>query len=415
VTRAGVTIPRVDAVAALDRGIVEILPTFSVASTSNGSQLVRQVNLRRRNFNGALSLDGDVTSGTSNHLSISFSSNQITGSTVDMGISTALVANGTYGIRLSGAANQASFIPASVSVIVNQSQLALAAMSFSQAQVTGGTSLVGTATLNGPTPAGGFTAQVNNSSPSATTLPSPFPLNFTPAANQPLGQASFTIGTRPVNADTTVTMGAGGASQSFIVRAPRIQSFSIAPQILTPGQSATGAVTLNGEAPGSGGSASGLQLPSVTTASSNAAVASVSGFAVIASSTSTSFPIAAANVQAPACAAITASFHNQAVAYVGVTPSQSALMISGSPVVTVPMFAPGVVTLRNMMASSQTYALTSSNPQFVLSTANAKVPPLGTANITVTPGSTGCTMVTATSPSGARQSVLVIAGPPIQG
>lgn len=417
VTRDAATIPRVDAVAALDRGIVEVLPTFSVASMQNGSRLVRQVNLRRRNFNGALRLDADVTSGTASHLSVSFSSDQITGSDVDMGVSTALVANGTYGIRLSGfgVADPVSFIPAAVSVTVTQAQLALAAISFNAAQVTGGTSVVGNATLSGPTPAAGFTVQVNNSSPLATTLPSPFPLAFTPVANQSLGQASFTIGTRPVHADTTVTMGAGGASGSFVVRAPRIQSFAIAPQILTPGQTATGSVTLNGQAPAASVTGPNPQFPAVTTSSSSSAVAAVSGSAIISSSTSTNFPITAASVQVPACAAITAAFNNQAVSYVGVTPSQGGLMITGPAAVTIPMFSPGVVTLRNMMTTSQTYTLTSSNPQFVLSTASAKVPAIGNANITVTPNSTGCAMVTATSSGGARQSVLVIAGPPNQG
>jgi len=415
VTRAGITIARVDAVAALERGIVEVLPTFSVASMQNGSQLVRQVNLRRRNYSGALRLDGVVTSGDGTHLSISFSNNQITGSSVDIGISSALVANGTYGVRLTGVANQVSFIPASVSVVVTQSQLALAAMAFNLPQVTGGTSLVGMGTLNGPTPATGFTVQVNNSSPSATTLPSPFPLAFAPVSGQPLGQATFTVGTRPVHADTTVAMGVGGASGSFVVRAPRIQSFAIEPQILTPGQTATGSVTLNGQAPAASATGLNPQFPTVATASSSSAVAAVSGTAIISASTSTSFPVTAANVPAPACAAITAAFNNQAVAYVGVTPAQGTKLITGPAVITIPIFSAGIVTLRNDLVTSQVYTLTSSSPNFGLSTTSMKVPPLGTANITVTPGTTGCAMVTAMAPGGKHQSVLIIAGPPIQG
>lgn len=418
VPRAGVNIPRVDAVAALDRGIVEVLPTFSTATVLNGGQLVRSIDLRRRNYNGALRLDGDVTSGTGTHLTISFSNNQILNSSVDMGISTSLIANGTYGIRLSGVADQVRFIPATVSLNVIPSQLALASISFDKTQVTGGTSLVGTATLNGPTPASGFTAQVNNSSPSATLLPSPFPVTFTPVANQPLGQASFTIGTRAVHTDTTVTMGAGGVSQSFIVRSPRIQSLVIAPQLLTSGAVATATAALNGPAASSGAPGSGAMLTSVTTGSSNSAVASVSGIAVVmAGSSSTTFPVTAASVASAACATITGTLGTQAYNYIGVSPSQANTIGLGPDVVYATTLVPATITLQNKNIPGMpavTYSLTSTRPGFALSRAQVTLKSLATTSFTVTPDNAGCAMVTAQAGS-VRRSVLVIASYPPAG
>jgi len=418
VTRAGVTIPRVDAVVALDRGIVEILPISSAATMLNGETLIRPVTLRRRNYDGALSLDGDITSGNGTHLSISFSNAQILDSNVDMGIAASPIANGTYGIRLSGVAGQVRFIPATVSLTVNPSQLALASISFDKSQVTGGTSLVGTATLNGPTPASGFTAQVNNSSPSATLLPSPFPVTFTPVANQPLGQASFTIGTRAVHTDTTVTMGAGGASQSFIVRSPRIQSLAIAPQVLTPGTVATATAALNGPAASSGSPGSGAALTSVTTGSSNAAVASVSGIAVVmAGSSSTTFPVTAASIASAACATITGTLGTQAYNYIGVSPGQSNAIGLGPDVVYATTLVPATIILENKGFPGTppvTYTLTTTRAGFALSRTQATLKAQGKTSFTVTPDNAGCAMVTAQA-GNFRRSVLVIASYPPQG
>lgn len=419
VTRAGVTIPRVDAVAALDRGIVEILPTFSTATVLNGGQVVRSVNLRRRNYNGALRLSGDVTSGIGTHLSISFSNNQILNSSVDMGISASLIANGVYGIRLSGVADQVRFIPAAVSLTVNPAQLALATISFDKTQVTGGTSLVGTATLNGPTPAGGFTVQVNNSSPSATILPSPFPLAFTPVANQPLGQASFAIGTRAVHTDTTVTMGAGGASQSFIVRSPRIQSLVIAPQLLTSGAVATATATLNGPAAAAGSPTSGTMVTAVATSSSNPAVAAVGGTALVTpGSSSTTFSVTAGSVASAACATIIGSLGAQAFTYIGVSPGQANSIGLGPEVVLATTLVPATITLQNrtaiLGAPDMTYKLSSSRAGFALSRTQATLKSRGSTTFTVTPNEAGCAMITATT-GNAQRSVLVVAYLPPQG
>jgi len=280
---------------------------------------------------------------------------------------------------------------------------------FNPATVTGGTPVVATIRLNGHSPGGAFSRAVSNNSPQVALVPANFSVAF-PIASYPYAQP-LTINTEPTASDRNVTLTAGSYSRTFQVLAPRIQTFTVTPQILTPGQTATGAVTLTGRAPVGGGSATTLQMSMVNTASANTAVATVAGMANVTGDTAVNFPITAANVQAPACTLITTTFNNQARAYVGVAPSQAALVISGPPVVTFPYLGSGTVSLRNMQPSRQTYTLTSSNPGFVLSSTSVSVPALGNASFTVTLQSDSCSMVTATSPSGARQSVLVIAGP----
>ena len=252
VTRAGLTIPRVDAIAALGRKIVEIT-TASSSQIDRGAQAILPVQLNRRNFGGAVDMIGSIFSGNPNHISVSFSADPVWYATVNLGLSVSLSAGGSYALNVTGAADGVTVFGTQLPITITEPARQIMSLVLDRNEVIGGTPVVATATLNGPTPANGFTAWLTNSATSATTLASSFPVTFAPVAGQALGTTSFQIGTRPVHSDTSVAIATTDISRNFVVRAPRVQSLTIAPSVVTPGTVATATATLTGPAPPSGG------------------------------------------------------------------------------------------------------------------------------------------------------------------
>lgn len=415
VTRAGITIPRVDAIAALGRKIVEITAASS-SQIDRGAQAILPVQLNRRNFGGAVDMTGSIIGGNPSHISVSFSADPVWYATVNMGLSVSLSAGGNYALNVTGAADGVTVFGAQLPITVTEPARQVMSLVLDRNEVVGGTPVAATATLNGPTPFNGFTAWFTNSAPLATTLASSFPIAFTQVQGQAFGTASFQIGTRPVHSDTNVTIGTGDISRNFVVRSPRVQSLAIAPSVVTPGTVATATATLTGPAPASGGTPqTGMQVTTITTSSAATSVAAVGGSALVTPATSAAtFAVTAQSVPSAACARITASRGDAASAYIGVAPSQIPTIALGPQVVTAPMFQPVTITVQNLDALTRTISIDASRSGFTVSPRSVTLSALRTASITVTPSTDGCAMITA-SAQGAQRSIMIVAYLPPQG
>jgi hypothetical protein len=131
--------------------------------------------------------------------------------------------------------------------------------------VPGGTSSTGLVILNGSAPAGGATVTLVSANTEVATMP--------PSVTVPAGsdRVSFTIATRPVSSNTTVTLTANfngtWTATSLIVTptpgAASLASLSVSPSSVVGGNASTGTVTLSGPAP-AGGAAVGLASNSST-------------------------------------------------------------------------------------------------------------------------------------------------------
>jgi hypothetical protein len=126
----------------------------------------------------------------------------------------------------------------------------LQSLTINPSSVVGGSTAMGTVTLNGPAPAGGLQVQLSSGNTSVATVP----VSVTVPAGQT--RASFSITTRPVASQTQVTIMArlGNSSRqvTLTVLPPSIQSLSISPSTVRGGSNATGIVTLNAPAPPGG-------------------------------------------------------------------------------------------------------------------------------------------------------------------
>jgi hypothetical protein len=126
----------------------------------------------------------------------------------------------------------------------------LQSLTINPSSVVGGSTAMGTVTLNGPAPAGGLQVQLSSGNTSVATVP----VSVTVPAGQT--RASFSITTRPVASQTQVTITArlGNFSRqvTLTVLPPSIQSLSISPSTVRGGSNATGIVTLNAPAPPGG-------------------------------------------------------------------------------------------------------------------------------------------------------------------
>jgi hypothetical protein len=126
----------------------------------------------------------------------------------------------------------------------------LQSLTINPSSVVGGSTAMGTVSLNGPAPAGGLQVQLSSGNTSVATVPA----SVTVLAGQT--SASFSITTRPVASQTQVTIMArlGNSSRqvTLTVLPPSIQSLSISPSTVRGGSNATGIVTLNAPAPPGG-------------------------------------------------------------------------------------------------------------------------------------------------------------------
>jgi hypothetical protein len=127
---------------------------------------------------------------------------------------------------------------------------ALSSLTLNPASVLGGTSCIGTVTLNTSAPSEGFLVTVTTSDPAVASVPA------TVLVAQGANSAQFIVATTTVSVPTAVTITAsgGGATRTAAVE---VGPLSVASLVFTPtavngGSSATGTVTLNGPAPAGG-------------------------------------------------------------------------------------------------------------------------------------------------------------------
>src|SRR5882762_5184331 len=176
--------------------------------------------------------------------------------------------------------------------------VALASLALNPADVTGGSSSTGTATLNGPAPTGGAVVSLSSSDPSVTV-----PATVT----IPEGTVSttFPVTTSPVAAATTATVSAvfSGVTQTaaITVEPPVLTSLTLNPSSVAGGTSSTGTVTLSGPAPAGGAV--------VALSSSNSSVATVpSSVTVSPGFTNATFSVSTSLALCSSTATISASF-----------------------------------------------------------------------------------------------------------
>jgi sugar lactone lactonase YvrE len=300
-------------------------------------------------------------------------------------------------------ASSANTVPAIVTVNPSQSGASgtIASFSVSPSSMTSGQTATGTVTLASAAPASGVQVGLTSSNPAATV-----PASITIPAGQTTG--AFPVSTSAVSSPTTATITASSAnavpatvtvtpftgSQSGVPGT--IASFSVSPQSVTGGQTATGTVTLASAAP-----ASGVQ---VGLASSNPAAAVPASITIPAGQTTGTFPVSTSTVSSPATAMITASSANMASAMLMVNPATTgqsgasgtiaSLSVSPSSV-TSGQSATGTVTLASAApAGGVQVGLASSNPA-------ATVPASITIPAGQTTGTFGVSTSTVSSPTAA--------------
>ncbi len=133
--------------------------------------------------------------------------------------------------------------------ILHMVPLALASLSVSPSEVSGGANATGTLTLNGTAPKAGASVHVSSST-AAITVPA--------SVAVPSGSTStsFVAKTHGVSAKTTglltATFGGVSSKASLTVDPPTLEAISVAPSPITGGFVATGTVVLSGAAPASG-------------------------------------------------------------------------------------------------------------------------------------------------------------------
>ncbi len=185
----------------------------------------------------------------------------------------------------------------------------LLAMNLSATVATGGTSVPGTVTLNGPAPAGGMSIALSSSHAAATVPPQ---VVVSAGANS----AGFTVTTIGVAAPTTAVISAGSTplQASLTIQPALPSSLTITPSSVIGGNAASGTITLNGLAEPGGVAAS---------VSSNSAAVIVPSSAVVpGGSSSATFPITTTPVATPVEATVSATLRGQTrEATISVAPS----------------------------------------------------------------------------------------------
>jgi len=173
----------------------------------------------------------------------------------------------------------------------------LASVTLSQNSVTGGNSVGGTVTLSGPAPSGGTTVALSSDSACATV-----PASVTVASGAT--SASFTVNTSgvdsTVSATISATLGATTKTAGLNVNPPAMTSFLISPSSIMGGSSASGRVTLNGQAGPSG--------VTVSVTSNNSSANVPASFVIPNGATSGSFTINTSPVPATATAILAVTY-----------------------------------------------------------------------------------------------------------
>lgn len=258
---------------------------------------------------------------------------------------------------------------------------AVSAVSLSPTSITGGGTVTGTVTLNGPAPAGTSVALTSGNTAVATV---PASVAVTTGATT----ATFTVTTLAIPTTTSVSIGAsfggGSASATLSVGGFTITSLTFAPSPVVGGYPATGTIVISGTAPAGG-------FP-VTLTERSAAVSVPTTVTIPQGSSSTTFTATTAVVASPAAPTITASVSGSSVATqlsiiplaVSTVSVSPATVVGGSP-------STGTVTL-NANALADTVVVLGSSV-----TATATVAP----SVTVLAGSSSATFpITTTGVTG---------------
>lgn len=171
-------------------------------------------------------------------------------------------------------------------------------VSLTPTAVNGGSGSVGTVTLNGPAPVGGYEVALASSSAVATV-----PASLVIAAGQTTG--TFDISTRGVQQNTTVTITATANNVRkmavLTVRTAAVASVQVTPATVLGSQSAVGRVNLTTPAPDGG------LVVDLTSNNTNVIVPAT--VRVPAGETSATFDVQTKSVTAQAVATITATFN----------------------------------------------------------------------------------------------------------
>lgn len=175
----------------------------------------------------------------------------------------------------------------------------LSALGLSPAQVTGGSSVTGMVTMNGPAPTGGAVVSLS-SSDSSVSVPA------TVTIAEGTTSTTFTVATSPVGAKTTAIILAafGGVTQTatITVEPPVLTSLTLDPASTTGGSSSAGTVTLSGPVP-AGGAVVALSNSNTSVATAPSSVTVPAGFS------NAIFTVNTRLVLCPNSATITASFN----------------------------------------------------------------------------------------------------------
>jgi len=250
---------------------------------------------------------GDTLSwtGTKTQAWLSLSSASGTApSTVNVSMSIAGLATGTYNDTITVTATGAQNSPQTIGVTLTVDPPALPTVSgvgFSIASLTGGTSSTGTVTLSGTAPSGGAVV-ILSSNQAVVQVP--------PSVTVPEGATSapFTATTSPVTSQVTATVTAtyNSTSQTATLTVnpappPTVIGLSFSPNSVDGGTTSQGTVTLSGVAP-SGGAV-------VSLSSNNSAVQVPATVTVSAGATSKTFTATTSPVTSVTIATVTATYN----------------------------------------------------------------------------------------------------------
>jgi trimeric autotransporter adhesin len=254
---------------------------------------------------------------------------------------------------------------------------ALATLVMNPPTAAGGSSSVGTVTLNGPAPTGGALVTLSDNSASSTT-----PASVTVAAGA--SSANFTVTTVAVATSTPVTISAtySGATltATLTINPLAVSNLTIVPNSVGSGVSPVGTVTLNGPAP------TGGALVALSNSNPTAATVPVS-VTVAAGATSANFSILTAQVASATTVTVTASYNGSTLpAVLTVNPLAPSTVTLNPATVSGVSSSTGTVTLNGPAPVGGAIVGLSSN------NASATVP----ASVTIAAGATSTTFTVTT-------------------
>jgi len=231
---------------------------------------------------------------------------------------------------------------ASATLTVNPATIL--SVAFSPASVIGGASSTGTVALSGPAPPAGFTVSLASNMTGVATVPASF--NFPGGAQTGTFIATTSPQGASVSATVTATLASGNSmTGTLTVMPPVVSLLSFNPATVGFGQTSTGTVTLNGNAPSGG-------FP-VSLVSSDPGAVPVPGSVLVAAGTmSQTFLVTGGAVSSPTPVTVTASTGSASA--MGMLTVNPALMASPASIV----FGSGTLV---GVPSSQTITLTNTS------------------------------------------------------